>query len=100
MEERRAPLSVDPPDDGGGGLRSLVRDGGGGGFPGGGGGGGAAGEAFLAVCLDEELEATPTDREAKAHQRYQGSTQSSPHTSPYLCVTMPAHPLRDCAIIL
>jgi len=73
MEERRAPLSVDPPDDGGGGLRSLARDGGGGGFPGGGGGGGAAGDAFLAVCLDEELEATPVDREAKAHQRYKHS---------------------------
>lgn len=55
MEERRAPLSVDPPDDGGGGLRPLLRGGGGGGFPGGGAG---ADDGFLAVRLDEELEAT------------------------------------------
>lgn len=48
IEERRAPLLVDPPDVGGGETRSLVRGGGGGGFPDGGGGAGA-GEGFLAV---------------------------------------------------
>ena len=61
IEDRRAPRSVDPPDDGGGGPRSLVRGGGGGGFPEEGGGAGA-GEGFLAVWLDEELEAAHAER--------------------------------------